>query len=121
MVTLDSKSYIIVSITDDTFTIDTAYTGSALIFTINTLSDYELLFANCLVYQFTFTGRELIYKVILSDNQQYGDGAISPAGYSRQEDKISLLRKQILENMEIILSPYDLIINNSAVQGMAIR
>jgi len=121
MVTLDNKSYIIASVTDDTFTIDTAYTGSALIFTINTLSDYELLFANCLVYQFTFTGRELLYKQILSDNQQYGDGAISPAGYSRQEDKISLLRKQILENMEIILSPYDLIINNSAVQGMVIR
>ena len=116
MVTLDNKNYIITSVTSSTFTIDTAYSGSALIFTINTLSDYELIFANCLVYQFTFTGRELIYKTIISDNQQYGDGAIRQVF-----DPIEKLRKQILENMEIILSPYDLIINNSAIQGMVIR
>lgn len=107
-VTLDSKIYTITMTDADYFTIDGEYTGLSLEFTINTLNDYYLIFSYCLIYQLTFTAKQLLKDDVLSDNAQYGDGAIRPV-----YDPVIAYRKQLLNNIETLLSVYKTLLNSS--------
>jgi len=109
-VTLDNKIFSIIMIEEDYFTIDDVYSGSELAFTINTLNDYSYIFAYCVLYQLTYTARQIELNTILSQSQQYGDGQILPAfGSSVKSNPIDDYRNSLIKNINSLLEPYSVL------------
>ena len=120
-ITLDSTVYQIIeagSTTSDEsyFVIDKEYSGAVLDFTLETLNDYETVFAYCVIYQFCNTGRKLFKDIILQNVEGYGEGTITPA-----YDPIAAYKKDLLKKIDSLLLSFQTIISSTKPKRRLIR
>jgi hypothetical protein len=83
------------------FEIDRDYTGTELEFTLFTFEIWTQVFAYNVLYQLTWSARQIELNTVLSQVQQFGDGQIVTT-----ESPIALYMKTLKRNIRDIVSPY---------------
>jgi len=110
VVLLDGRSYRVVSVSmmldkPYSFEIDRDYTGIELEFTLFTFEIWTQVFAYHVLYQLTWSARQIELNTVLSQVQQFGDGQIVTT-----ESPIALYRKTLKRNIRDIVLPYRLLL-----------
>lgn len=106
VVQLDGKTFRVVSVRTVSdkpysFLIDRDYTGTELEFTLFTFEIWTQVFAYHVLYQLTWSARQIELNTVLSQVQQFGDGQIVTT-----ESPIAAYRKTLKRNIRDIVLPY---------------
>ena len=98
-VTVDSKKFQVVGVGVEYFVIDLKYSGAELEFTIDTLTNYNSIFAWIVLYELTTLAKEFVLGIIQNSSKQFGSGNVVTAF-----DPVKNYRKEIEDHINIEFS-----------------
>ncbi len=112
MIVLDDLVFYVTDSDNTTLTINKAYTGSEVIFVIETLNTYRSIFAWLLLHEFATIAKELFMNIVLDNNQEFGEGNMTPnykaiANYKQSllnnvNTEFSLIKENIVGKKQLV-------------------